>query len=215
MIRDGNGHLAGTMGNFSITPNFDEGVFSPRDIVGAEFVNVDGLEIYPKIIDVTFDFYPLHKNTLGWRNGQFLGDSFHPNEITVTQEDIEAEIDRRILKRQGDALLAELDANKAELDNLSEEQQEELVKQAKEAAPGSPQSSVSTPFEDSVLRNLKQWNQELKDLEENMNLKGSKNVTDTEKEKQKTLRNKITEALNILQVDQGESANTFGNVGAV
>jgi hypothetical protein len=198
MIRDGNGHLAGTMGNFSFAPNFDEGVFSPRDIVGAEFVNRDGLEIYPQSIDVTFDFYPLHKNTLGWRNGQFLGDSFHPNEVTVTQEDIQAEIDRRNLNLQSDALLEELDAEKAELDNLSEEQQEELVKQAKEAAPGSPQASLTTPFEDVLLNNLKKWNQELRELKENTSLKGTSTALETAK--YKSLEQKIATAQEALGI---------------
>ena len=85
-ICEDNDYLVGTIGNLTITPDFNNGVFGRQDYLTVnEEVAIsiagqppfpDGNEIYPKIISLSFDFAPLHRATLGWSKDSFSGDSF-------------------------------------------------------------------------------------------------------------------------------------------
>lgn len=97
-ICEDNDYLVGTIGNLTITPDFNNGVFGRQDYltvneeaaisIAEQPPFADGNEIYPKIISLSFDFTPLHRATLGWSKNSFSGDSFpYRNDI---QADIES-----------------------------------------------------------------------------------------------------------------------------
>lgn len=69
LIRDpkqGSGnYLFGTIGNLSITPDLEFGVFTGSPEKRAAFTEIEGGEIYPKIFTLSLDFNPIHYGTLG------------------------------------------------------------------------------------------------------------------------------------------------------
>ncbi|MHA2060667.1 MAG: hypothetical protein ACXADH_01730 [Candidatus Kariarchaeaceae archaeon] len=92
LIRDpnqGNGnYLFGTIGNLSITPDLEFGVFtgSPTSSEGrrqrAALTVIEGGEIYPKIFTLSLDFNPIHYGTLGqveMKNDHLYPSGFAPN----------------------------------------------------------------------------------------------------------------------------------------
>ncbi len=94
-ICEDNNYLVGTIGNLTITPDFDNGVFGRQDYLtvdeeaaistafGEDGGLPDAMEIYPKIIRLSFDFTPLHRATLGWSKNSFLvGIHFHIEMIS-------------------------------------------------------------------------------------------------------------------------------------
>tara|TARA_R100000697_G_scaffold112102_2_gene129522 strand:+ start:463 stop:1497 length:1035 start_codon:yes stop_codon:yes gene_type:complete len=153
LIKEGENFLVGTVGTFSFTPNFEEGVFSPRSFPQSQlasalapppYPSADALEIYPKIIDLSFDFYPLHRQTLGWRGSKFLGEDFHPIEMTDAELNNVVAAAELQFNKNLEAKKAELDINSDELElkNIDAELAKEIEKQKKDEAPGKPKSNM-------------------------------------------------------------------------
>ena len=162
LIRDGNDFLVGTMGNFNVTPNFEEGVFSPQNFGGGDLFTesvLDALEVYPKIIELTFDFYPLHRETLGWQGSTFMSDDFHP--IAQTAKVVQ---DRVASIKFLQELTMKQEAE--ELEDMAESLQEELVKEKKKELPGSPQSTVGEAQSAGYLEALQKEKVKLEKLVE-------------------------------------------------
>ena len=91
-ICEDNDYLVGTIGNLTITPDFDNGVFGRQDYldvneeaaisIAGQDPFPDSNEVYPKIIRLSFDFTPIHRTTLGWSKNSFRGAQFpYKNDI--------------------------------------------------------------------------------------------------------------------------------------
>lgn len=153
LIRDGADFLVGTMGNFNFTPNFDDGVYTPRDLTQEGLVN-DWMEIYPQTIELSFDFYPIHRDTLGWSGDRFMGNDFHPIHMTQETLDKQAEGLRQlqaIYKDMYGETVESADALQALMD-FSDITQEELAKKKKQSLPGTPQSVVGASTAESLIQ---------------------------------------------------------------
>jgi hypothetical protein len=155
LIREGNDYLIGTIGSFSFTPDFEEGVFTPRDLEGASIADIDAMEVYPQVIEVSFDFYPIHRKTLGW-SSPFRGDDFHP--INITNKEMNT------LVKSNSAKVPLVDDPEVELDKLDSETQEELTKQKKKNTPGSPEQTIGSSAGFNMLETLKNHEKKLEAL---------------------------------------------------
>jgi len=164
LIRDGGDFLVGTMGNFSITPNFEEGVFTPRnDVVpGMQGTGqVDMMEVYPQTIQLAFDFYPIHRDTLGWEYGNWTGEDFHqvrhdPKKLSEGTAQLQ-----EIFKDMFGETVESADALQA-LADFSEITQEELEKIKKEQIAkkilGTPPNAYANSSIDDMLQSQKALN---------------------------------------------------------
>ena len=61
------GGLMGTMSGLTATPDFELGFFTSDD----------NSKVYPKVIDLSCTFYPLHEHLLGWF-GPFFNQTNYP-----------------------------------------------------------------------------------------------------------------------------------------
>mgnify|MGYP003120959005 CR=1 FL=1 len=143
-IREGNDYLVGTMGNFSVTPDFESGVFGKQDYFNATEEHVivsanennpkkqksitslvpDGVEIYPKIIRISFDFTPIHRSTLGFTgaDGVFSESSF-PYLNSNEKEAAAFQIDAAYAK-----LMSEIDKGREMINEVYKERKEDAIK---------------------------------------------------------------------------------------
>ena len=166
LIRDGSDFLVGTMGNFNVTPNFEEGVFTPQNFGGGDLATeaaLDALEVYPKIIELTFDFYPLHRETLGWQGSTFMSDDFHPIERTGQFVSRYIEELREAQQLAFDQIAKDPLAKLAELE---EQMQKELAKKKKEELPGSPKDTIGKAESAAYLEGLQKQKAKLEKLVE-------------------------------------------------
>tara|TARA_R110000737_G_scaffold338363_3_gene359329 strand:- start:2751 stop:3650 length:900 start_codon:yes stop_codon:yes gene_type:complete len=69
LVNDDGSDLAGTIGNFTHTPDLDFGVFENQPNVGT-VKSGNGTAIFPKVLRLTCDFFPIHQQTLGFDHGQ-------------------------------------------------------------------------------------------------------------------------------------------------
>ena len=143
-IREGSGYLMGTIGTLSVIPDFQNGVFGRQDYLRATDEAVlrqagaspfpDSLEVYPKIIRLSFDFTPLHRGTLGWNASSFIGHDSRGFPYTNEGESVQD-------FTGGQAFEAVLDAEET-IKNIQKEEVEARIKAVAETN-GNPNSVPS------------------------------------------------------------------------
>jgi hypothetical protein len=144
-ICEDNDYLVGTIGNLTITPDFDNGVFGRQDYLDVNEETAisialqepfpDGNEIYPKIIRLSFDFTPLHRARLGWSKSSFSGDSF------PYRNDLQGDI----TNSSGDAAFDAFDAAKEKLQDEFAEYQKMSEGFIKGKAAGGTPAELNSP----------------------------------------------------------------------
>ena len=122
------------MGNFTFTPDFESSIHTPLGLE-TKGINNDYVEIYPSIIELSFDFYPIHRSTLGWTGDSFMGEEFHP--IFMTQKTLDKQAEglqqlQDIFKDMYGETVQSADALQALMD-FSDVTQQELEKKKLEA----------------------------------------------------------------------------------
>lgn len=156
-IREGSGYLMGTIGTLSVVPDFENGVFGRQDhLTSIEEAQIrqaglpafpDSLEVYPKIIRLSFDFSPIHRGTLGWNVSSFIGHdskgfpylnegSKETNNLADSLQDDAEEIIKNIQKEEEEARIKAAAEANGDPNSVPAGGQSAVV------PPGSPESLV-------------------------------------------------------------------------